>query len=1528
MFMPTKNAFRTLAVGLLATLTAHAQTNTTWNGTTNPWNSANWSAGVPNSVLFNAIVNAGTVNLDAAYNINALTVGGTVQGAFALDLAGLLTFSGGSSTLGGGGTFTAGGGIAFLANGTVNAATLILPSGQSATQGSGSNFTLQNTATFNNAGTYTVNSTSNSGITGGSGTNAFNNSGIFNRTTGVNGFTISVPFHNTGTVNVDTSVVQLFSGGTATGGVFNIADGATLQFNGAHTFDAASSITGLGTATARFSNTGTLNLANYSVTGTTNVGGGGGTVNFNNGAGAIGAVVISGFGTANFNGTASPANVTITGSGVANFANHVSTGFVTNNGGGLNIAAGKTFDIGGLLTYGSTSATLGGGGVFNANANVAFSGGGALNGATLNIPAGTTFTHSAFNTFSMSGGAVVNNAGAIVLQNVNNFGIFGSGGTNVINNNGGTLTRNVGTGSCSVSVVFNNNGGTVTVNTGTLQLFSGGTATGGAFNIASGATLHFNGAHTFDVASSITGLGTARALFSNSGTLNIANYSVTGTTEIGSGSAGVVNFNNGAGAIGAVVGSGVGTGNFHGTASPVSVTTTSGARIAFFNDATTATLSAAGDGQVNVAPGKTLNVTGATTMTGNAGGRGRFGGGGVVRASGGFSTSGEGILDTGILTIPAGATATQATFSDHISARNGSTINNAGTWRSQSSATISISGTGPNVFNNSGTLLHDTNAVIAFIDIDTVNTGLITATLGQFTFSRGFVQTAGEFRATTTGQLNFSSGSSAFGVFNGGQITGAGNISGPAVVAGATVAPAGILNFISTRGDLTTTAASIIAIDLGGTTPGAGYDQINENGTIAFTRNGTLAVSFVGGFENTILPTDTFTVLTSNQTTLGQFANVSAGRIATADGRGTFAINTGTNAVVLTDFQPYPEIVVEQPTGTELLDGGSNVDFGTTALGIGAPLTFTIRNVGAGALTGLGVTIGGAHAAEFAVTTPVPGAPAATVAPGGDTTFIVTFTPAAMGLRNATLEIANNDPNEAPFNLTLSGLGNPEPVISSVAVEGGAVPGAGVDPRIPADAVWSGFGIPAIGDAGRVAFLGKWASGEGSGSGIFAGDPAALLVKLGDPATDGAGAPLAGLTFKTLKDPVLSAEGSLAFLAKLKGPGVTLLDDTALYHAAGGTLRLVAREGQLVPGAAEPRIKQFASASVQGANVIFTAKLRPGLEGLPESVTTANDFGAWRWDTTGGALAQIVREGSALPGVNPTPVKSFLLFKNVPGTSGTARGHWAGTLATFLAAFDDGQKAIVDASPVLREKLFATGDATVPGQPGAVWKSLRVPAVPATAEGLAFFAEDRPSGGGSPLKRLHFLATDTAFVTLGDAAPGLPVGHLFAGFKDPVISPGAAAFAFAGTAVLGTEPVLGVWWREAGGSLALAARSGATPPGAPALAQWRSFTSVASTDFGPLFTARLVLGPDNTPGPGGITTATDVGLWGIASDGLLRAMLREGDVFAGKTVRTFTMLSAVSGSNGVRRAFTPDGAVVLRAAYTDGSTEILKIVLP
>jgi hypothetical protein len=113
------------------------------------------------------------------------------------------------------------------------------------------------------------------------------------------------------------------------------------------------------------------------------------------------------------------------------------------------------------------------------------------------------------------------------------------------------------------------------------------------------------------------------------------------------------------------------------------------------------------------------------------------------------------------------------------------------------------------------------------------------------------------------------------------------------------------------------------------------------------------------------------------------------------------------------------QIAVEYPPGTDLIDAApAPVDFGTVVAGDSKTLTFTIRNRGTRDLTGLALTkAANGNPGDFYA----PALGAATLAPQLTTTFPVTFSPSAAGVRNAILRIINNDPDENPFDINLTG---------------------------------------------------------------------------------------------------------------------------------------------------------------------------------------------------------------------------------------------------------------------------------------------------------------------------------------------------------------------------------------------------------------------------------------------------------------------------------------------------------------------------
>ena len=114
-----------------------------------------------------------------------------------------------------------------------------------------------------------------------------------------------------------------------------------------------------------------------------------------------------------------------------------------------------------------------------------------------------------------------------------------------------------------------------------------------------------------------------------------------------------------------------------------------------------------------------------------------------------------------------------------------------------------------------------------------------------------------------------------------------------------------------------------------------------------------------------------------------------------------------------------PEITIQQPTGSLLLDGAAKKSFGSVTVKKSRTKIFTIKNIGTENLTGFFISKDNTHAKDFIVTKPGK----TTLYPGKSTTFEVTFKPSVKGTQNAAIHIKSNDANENPFDIKLTGLG-------------------------------------------------------------------------------------------------------------------------------------------------------------------------------------------------------------------------------------------------------------------------------------------------------------------------------------------------------------------------------------------------------------------------------------------------------------------------------------------------------------------------
>ena len=153
-----------------------------------------------------------------------------------------------------------------------------------------------------------------------------------------------------------------------------------------------------------------------------------------------------------------------------------------------------------------------------------------------------------------------------------------------------------------------------------------------------------------------------------------------------------------------------------------------------------------------------------------------------------------------------------------------------------------------------------------------------------------------------------------------------------------------------------------------------------------------------GGWELTGLSLPLHGLVRARGTACGGYLNSSSGLVET-----------------MTPFTFEPEIVVEQPAGTNVPDGGGKTL--TIPAGRNTSSVFTVRNTGTNDLTGLTLTIDGPGAADFST----PATPTAPVIGNGSTTFTLRFAPVTAGEKNAVLHITSNDSDENPFDIALTG---------------------------------------------------------------------------------------------------------------------------------------------------------------------------------------------------------------------------------------------------------------------------------------------------------------------------------------------------------------------------------------------------------------------------------------------------------------------------------------------------------------------------
>lgn len=632
-----------------------------------------------------------------------------------------------------------------------------------------------------------------------------------------------------------------------------------------------------------------------------------------------------------------------------------------------------------------------------------------------------------------------------------------------------------------------------------------------------------------------------------------------------------------------------------------------------------------------------------------------------------------------------------------------------------------------------------------------------------------------------------------------------------------------------------------------------------------------------------------------------------------------------------------PDIAVSESAVN--LNTPALVDFGTVLTTSYLTKTFTISNAGDGDLTGVAVSVSGSPNYTLDTTGTL-----AVLAPGGSTTFAVTFQPGSTGAAIlGSLSIASSDLNENPFTVNLTGQGEAPPLgpvessQGSVVTDSGA-PDAGGTGSVGQFDVLRRGGF--ISENSHIVFPGTLEIGTGSPP-VTAGDSAGLWKDDGFGlyllARTGSAAPGTTGVFDTLPEvPAVADSDEVTFLATLRigTGGVTSSNDSGVWsEIGGGGLQLLLREGDSLGGGA--LVDKFASGAYATAQIGATQG-EAAFSITQRGSTTASAI--VRTSVNGGSttVAIVAQQAQAAPGL------AGLVFAPLNGSySDPARMDAQGNLA-FTALLTPGSRESLWYQPRggALAKVFS-GTEAAPGTT-ATFSKIQPPAMGSNGV-ISFRATLNAVGDNATNQRNDGIwrgtgsnpASYTCILRRGDSGiPGLPagskVGNPWGGWLTNNNRGAWRAWIDMngdGSVASRTTNDVHALFADTSGTMVMVIKEGDAAPGVAG-------ATVAGFDH-PLAGGQdqMAFIGNMTVGTGGVTAANDQAVWRQAPNGgALSLVLREGQTIATSVGAKTVQIIDVPGSGTTlsqRRWEQPvmdqNGTLLLRVTFTDGSTTQLLV---
>jgi len=410
------------------------------------------------------------------------------------------------------------------------------------------------------------------------------------------------------------------------------------------------------------------------------------------------------------------------------------------------------------------------------------------------------------------------------------------------------------------------------------------------------------------------------------------------------------------------------------------------------------------------------------------------------------------------------------------------------------------------------------------------------------------------------------------------------------------------------------------------------------------------------------------------------------------------------------------------------------------------------------------------------------------------------------------------------------------------------------------------------------------------------------------------------ITYKSFVVPILNRDGDIAFEAILQGPGVTTVNDEAIFSdGTGNALGLVAREGDAAPGVG-------AGINHSGiARVVFNDDDRIMFSGdlVGSGIDLTNSASIWSGFNSPGTYSLVVRESNQAPDL-PAGVllSTTAAIEPVLGGDNLCAFRFA---LTGTGVNTDNDNCIFSGPANALEALREGGAA--PGTDGAFFANFLQPAINLDGDVTFDCFLVGPNVDGTN-DRAIFSTGQSGVLELvareGEASP--IAGATFDGFFKVLISDDdTTSF----TATLEGDDIGGdndeAIFANHGGDLAVVAREGQQVPGladgvvfgGPA----NAFSNLTANGRGQLMFTANITGP-------GVVSSNDQVI--VQFDPLigLKVVLRKGEsieVAPGdeRVVMTFILSAGSGGSDGKQSSFNDVGQLAIWIWFDDMSEAVI-----